>query len=309
MLDNLYYPHALQLPSPEITYLSDCSPDFGYQVHSQYQAGVASPCYVGTSSANPVLNFTSEQLYSLIGAVSSGASSLAVNFAAGNVDLFYRAGKVMAIHETNATAIHLRARLASSAMLFWNSIQVQQGGVASMNCTLATAKRTSADPMVWTGSNTLTVSASCNNIYGMGPVYLDDVLLEGVTGWTMNTNVQQETFSSDGVKSPNYQGIRSFAPTVSLQTNNMAELVDATYGGDGYSTLVLYLRKMASTSMFVDYDATTNIAITVNGGLKVVGGATGSPGAVSPMFYAVEDPGTTPTHSFNAATALPADPV
>jgi hypothetical protein len=297
-LDNIHYPHAIRLPNPEIVHLTAVNPDRGYNVVTESAAGEAVPCFVGVGSIAPVLTFTSRQLKSILDVLT--VQSLLRDLSGDTVDLWYRAGRPMDIREENGVAKHIVARLATSAMLYWNQIRVTQGSIAEIDCSMPTAKRTIADPMVWLGSQTLPTVSGCQRIYGMGPVRLNGTLLTGVTGWTMTSNVQLEQISADGDKFLTYLGVNNFHPQVQLNSANLNEIVASSNGGDAFNTLDLYLQRMVSTDVFDSPTATTHIRVTLFGGLRTVPGATGSPATVSPMFYSVKS-SSFPTHSFNTA--------
>ena len=284
-LQRVYYPAAIRLPSPEITHLSDVSPDRGYQVLTESTAGSPNPCFVGVENADPDITFTSRQLKSILDTCT--AKGLARDLSAGIVDLWYKAGKPMEIREDPTTAVHAVARLATSAMLYWSSLRVATGSVAEISARLVTARRGVSDPMVWLGAQQLPALSGCQRIFGMGPVRMNGVLLEGVSGWTLNTNPVLEPVRSDGEKTNTYQGIRSFHPVVTLNSNNLNEITNSSFGGDEFATLELFLQRMTTTNMFDLPGNTTHIKITLVGGLKTVPGVSGQVASLTPTFYSV----------------------
>jgi hypothetical protein len=284
-LQRVYYPAAIRLPSPEITHLSDVSPDRGYQVLTESTAGSPNPCFVGVENADPDITFTSRQLKSILDTCT--AKGLARDLSAGIVDLWYKAGKAMEIREDPTTAVHAVARLTTSAMLYWSSLRVATGSVAEISARLVTARRGVSDPMVWLGAQQLPALSGCQRIFGMGPVRMNGVLLEGVSGWTLNTNPVLEPVRSDGAKTNTYQGIRSFHPVVTLNSNNLDEITNSSFGGDEFATLELFLQRMTTTNMFDLAGNTTHIKITLVGGLRTVPGVTGQVASLTPMFYSV----------------------
>lgn len=301
-LENIHYPFALKLPNPEITHLTDIGPDRGYQIVTETQAGSPVPCFVGVGSTDPVMPFTTRQLKSVMDTLT--VDYLVRDLSAGTVTLWYQAGKPMEIRELPTTSKHIAAQLVTSAMMFWNTIRVQQGSVAEIDVSLVTAKRGVSDPMLWLGSQQLPSRDGCQRVYGMGPVYLNSTLLEGVTGWTMTSNAQTEPVISDGETSNSYQGIRSYHPQVQLQSTNLAEIAATSFGGDAFNTLELYLRRMTSTNIFDDKSNPTHIKITINGGLRTIPGASGSPATIQPMFYGKEQAGQF-THQWDTAVTVP----
>ncbi|TXH41658.1 MAG: hypothetical protein E6Q97_37110 [Desulfurellales bacterium] len=287
-LQRVYYPAAIQLPSPEITHISDMAPSRNYQVVVERTAGSPTPCFVGVETADPDLSFTTRQLKTVLDVCTS--KYICRDLSAGTVDIWYRAGKAMDIREAPTTAVHLVGRLTQSAMLCWSSLRVATGSTADMSARIVTARRASVvDPMIWLGSQQLPTLSGCNRIYGMGPVRLNGNLLEGVTGWTLGINPTMEPIRSDGAKTNTYQGIREYHPVVTLNSNNAAEIADSSFGGDSFNTLELFLQHMTSTNMFNAVDSGTHIKITVYGGLKTVDGITGAVAATSPMFHSVGD--------------------
>jgi hypothetical protein len=300
-LDNVYYPHALKLPTPDITHFTDITPDRGQQVVMETQAGSTTPCFVGVGSVNPTVGFTSRSLKPIMDTID--IEYIVKDLSSDTVDLWYRAGKPMEIREDDASPVHKVGRLQNSAMLFWSQLTVSTGNIAEIQASIVTAKRQAADTMVWLGDQTLPSRSGCQNVYGLGPVYLDNVKLEGVTGWTLSSNVSLEPVSADGVPSNVYNGIRSYHVQCTLDTNQ-ADLLDTTsLGGDSYIKLSLYLQKMVSTNTFDDAESPTHIRIDLKGGLQTVAGPTGSPVAVAPVFYTYEHP--TESFDWDTATTIP----
>lgn len=286
-LDRVYYPHALRLPSPEITHLSSVDPTRGYQTMTESTAGSPHPCFAGVSQADPSISFTSRQLKSIIDTCTS--SYLCRDLTGADVDLWYRAGKPMDIREQSTTAVHVVSRLTASAMLFWSTLRANQGSVAEIDAQIVTAKRGVADPMVWLGTQQLPAVAGCQRIFGLGPAYLNGVRLDGVTGWTLNTGAQLEPIAGDGERANIYQGIRNYSVSVSLQTNDVDQITDSSFGGDSFSTLVLYLQRYLSTNIYDLAASPTHIKITIAAGLRTVQGLSGTPAAANAVFQAIGD--------------------
>jgi len=282
-LDRVYYPHALKLPSPEITHISEISPTRGFQMVFESAAGAPHPCFAGVQSSDPGMAFSSRQLKSILDTCTS--YRICRDLSAGDVTLWYRAGKPMDVRELEATSVHIAAQLVASSMLIWSTIRAQNAQVAEIDCNLVTAKRGILEPMAWLGSQPLPASAGCSRIYSLGPVYHNGVLLNGVTGVTVTSGIQQEKISADGTPYPTYQGVRDYHIQASIQSSNLAEIVNSSNGGDSFNTLEIYLRRMSSTNYYVDNGVAEHIKLTLNGGLRTVDGATGSPATTNPMFY------------------------
>ena len=301
-LSNAFYPYAIRLPSPEITHFTSVSADMGYDVIQQTVAGAPSPCYIGVAGSNPSVSFTTQQIKSVLDTCTSNA--LCRDLSDVTVDMFWRAGKPMDIRESSTASVHLEAQLDQSAMLYWESLSVNQGEVAEISAMLVTAKRGAAEPLVWTDSQQLPVVAGCGNLYGLGEVYLNGTLLQGITGVSISNNVSLEPIRSDGERAITYTGIRSYSPVVSLNSNDLNEIADASYGGDNFSTLEVYLQKMSSTNVYVPAATAEHTKLTFYGGLKTVPSVSGSPGVVTPTFHVIDGP-SNPTHAIDTATAMP----
>lgn len=284
-LQRVYYPTAIRLPSPDITHISDMSPARNYSVVTERTSGLPTPCFVGVENADPDLPFTTRQLKTVIDVCTS--KYLCRDLSPGTVDVWYRGGKAMDIREDASSAAHIVGRIANAAMLCWSSLRVNTGSVAELSCRIVTARRGVSDPMVWLGSQALPAVSGCSRIYSMGPCYLNGVLMNGVTGWTLATNPIMEPVRSDGAKTNTYQGIRDYHPVATLSSNNLDEIAAAAFGGDAFSTLELYLQHMVSTNMFAAPNSGTHIKVTLTGGLKTVDGVSGAVALVQPTFYTV----------------------
>ena len=302
-LDNVYYPHALRLPSPEVTHLDDVSPDRGLQVIMQRQAGSPAPCYVGVASTDPTLSFSTPSLKPVLDSINGGVEGIVRDLSGDNVELYYRAGRAMEIREDSSDTVHVAARLSASAMMFWTQLSVQTGSVAQLQANIVTAKRGLSDPMIWLGEQQLPGRAGCSRIYGMGPVYLNSNKLDGVTGLTLSSNVQTEPIRAGGSTTNVYQGVREYHVQCQLNMHDISQLHEDNEGGDEFSTLEIYLRRMVNTNVFAADNVAEHIKITLNGGLKTVPGANGVPVAIAPMFYTEETAGSA-THTINTASTI-----
>lgn len=301
VLSNAFYPRSIHLPSPDITHFTSVNPDMGYQYTMQRVAGLPTPRYEGVSGSNPTISFTTQQIKSVLDTCT--VSGLCKDLSGDTVDMYYRAGKPMEIREDTSSSVHVQAQLALSSMIFWESISVRQGSVAELGARIVTAKRGAAEPLVWVGSTTLPTATIDDTLYGMGPVYLNSSQLTGVTGFTINNNVELEPIRSDGERALGYQGIRNYSPQITLSTNDMNEIADATYGGDAFVDLVVYLRKMSSTNVYVDSATAEHIKITYHQGLKTVPSVSGSPAELSIEFRATET-SSNPTHTIDTASTI-----
>ncbi len=289
-LTRVHYPYAIQLPSPVLTHLTNVSANMGYQTVVQSVAGATAPCFVGVNPPSPVISFDTTDLKSILDLVDIDA--LAKDLTAGTVSFWYRAGKAMAMREASATLVHVKADMATSAMLLWDQISATNspGQPATMSTRLLLAKRGATDPLVWTGSQALpAISQACQPLYALGPVKINTVLQTGVTGWTWDNNVELEEILTDGESSMSYRGIRSYHPQVQMQSNELSAMTGATYGGDELTTVELFLKKLSRTGVFVPDATAEHIKITLSGGLKTVDQVSQTPGQVQTTFYAEND--------------------
>lgn len=300
-LSNAFYPRSIHLPSPNITHFTSVNPDMGYSYTMQRVAGLASPRYEGVSGTNPTISFTTQQIKSVLDTCT--VENICKDLTGDNVDIYYRAGKPMEIREDTSSAVHVKGQLALSSMIFWEGISVRMGSVAECSARIVSAKRGAAEPLVWTGSSTLPTATVDETLYGMGPVYLNSSQLTGITGFSIQNNVELEPIRADGERALSYQGIRSYSPMITLSTNDVNAIADATYGGDGFVNLELYLRKMSSTNVYVDSATAEHIKITYYQGLKTVPNVSGSPAELSIEFRAIEN-SSNPTHAIDTASTI-----
>lgn len=306
-LTHVRYPFAIKLPSPEITHITTLAPSRGQETVVERQAGSPAPCFVGVSRVDPSIPFSSRQLKSILDTIGSAdIDNLSRNLSASTVQCWYRSGKSLETRALDTESVHIVGELVESSMLYWRSIRATQGQVAEMEATIVTAQTSpSAVTMRWLGSQQLPSRNGCQRIYGLGPCFLDGSQLSGITSVNITSNVTLEPISGDGDISNTYHGIRDFHVQAELSSNNIDEVVNSSLGGDAYSTLEIYLKRMTSTNVFAANNVAEHIRLTLVGGLKTVDGITGnSPASTSLMFYTVDPAGAGPSHYWDTATTI-----
>ena len=231
-LDNVWYPYAVKLPTPEITHLTDISVNHNQQIITETQAGSAVPCFVGIGSINPEIPFSTRQLKSILDTISADTDGEGIvrNMTADQVDIWYRAGKPMSVREDITASKHLLGRITNASMMHWNTIRVVQDGFCEVDVSIITAKISAGSTVIsWLGQQQAPTRTGCERTYGLGPVELNGVALKGVTAATFSSGVVPEPRSGDGIANNIYNGVRNYHVTCELQMDDLSEI----YGSEG----------------------------------------------------------------------------
>lgn len=272
MTNRIWYPHALQLPTPEITHFTDVSADHNYSVVAESSGSSPFPCFVGASSAAPAIAFSTRQLKDIFDTVDE--YDISKELSAGDLDLFYAAGKPNAWREDASTTEHIRGRWSTKSMLYWNTLRVQQGVPAEIDCMIASAiPAAGGNPVVFTDHVALEGTASCKPTYMLGPYYVDGQKMIDNLDLVITNNLTPMPISSGGSTAPVYLGLGHAVPTLAISTNQLDQLAAAPYGGsqDWATSLKFFLQKRSKSGMLVPPGTAEHIKISISAGLKLVG--------------------------------------
>lgn len=284
---NVFYPHGIRavLTSDGVTELfmlsliDDMTPSNGFEDLTSWCAAQVGPQEVGIQRALPDLRFSTPQLGTVLGLMVTGDYYISRDLSLYNVDCLYRAGANLGSRVADATLAHLRMRMANNAMLVVESIQADEGQLASARCRLAAVlnSQTGADPLVATAGLANAGIASGGRLFTMGPVKLNGTFMTGGVSMSIDFNPEYDEESSHGDGFLTYVGIRRYRPVITIRTRQTDYL--ATFGsrGTALSSLSCYLasklasgiNEAAASSVHIKYTATTGTikARQISGGL------------------------------------------
>lgn len=274
MTTQIFYPHFLNLSSSHNVVRFD-SVDFDpqYQMISRHGGADAFPCFVGASSSDPQISFSTPSVWDVLAACTD--HNVLADLSAGDVTLYYRAGKPKAFRKPLADAVHQAVVLKQSALLSWSSITAREDQDASISAMLKTARKDQAtDPWQTQGDVNNLPRSLCEDIFTLGPIVSDGRVLTSVheVDWQNNLRPYSRK-TSFSPRDPDWQSFHGMAPVITLTTNDLDELEQNVvprdkYGGKKYSELRIYLRKRQREGMYVPDTTAGHIELVAFGGWK-----------------------------------------
>lgn len=243
----VYYPHGIYIAGlASFTQISGVRPMHDAEDLIELAAGQPGPQYTGTHQAKPGIPFRTTQLKDLLDLTLVAANhNICKDLSAGNVDLEFKAGSQLNVRLADATLQHIRARMASNAMITWESISARQGGLAEAQVRLACIynSATGSDPLVFTNTVALSITSAINHLFTLGPIKLNGSFIEGVQEATLDNQVEYEVVLDGGFGFPAYIAIKTYKPRLRFLARDTR--VMNTYGtrGTALSALSFFLRK------------------------------------------------------------------
>lgn len=268
----VYYPHGIDLNGTFIAQVRDVTPSRNLDELVEFAAGQTAPQYRGSHEARPEIVVVTTQVKDVLDAMT--VSGLVGDFSAGNVDLYYKAGKSKALREADASLVHLRVR-CDNAFGYWTRLTARQGAAATIELRIVPVYDGVNIPLVATGSVALSGTSVVDHIFTLGPLALNGSNLDALQGFEWENNVQAEEVTDSGVPYLAYGGVAAFAPRIRATTRDAG--VFATYGnGTALTALAAYLRKKQKASPAPVADVTAeHIKLTATAGDIVAPGLTG----------------------------------
>ena len=276
-----FYPHAIVFndSNPDVVQMSELAAAYNDRELSESCASGAAPEFLGIAFASPDVRFTTQQIASILDRLPAANSYLSESFAAGVVDLEYRAGKPFGTREAMDSGLHVIGRMTQSALLYWNGISARQGEVATITPIIQTVWNSGAasDPITWLASQDIVTECDVTELFSMGKFVINGSTLTGVTDVQWNNNVELAKIAADGDEYDTFCGIQMVRPEIMI-TCKKADLM-ATYGqrGAAVTSWIWYLRKYATSPMFAANGSAVHIKFSGSAGFVRCKEISGSP--------------------------------
>lgn len=152
------------------------------------------------------------------------------------------------------------------------SISAAQNGIASMVLTYYSYESDdgATPPFVLNTSQGLSSAPARNSEFTLGPVTLNDVVLDGLQSWELQSGLNFVTRKKNGRTYPNEGRLISRLPRLVLKFDNpeIADSVGSYFHSQLANTLKVFARKksLTTTDGNVADDASSHLAITISAG-------------------------------------------
>lgn len=252
--------HGILNSSTFISQISRAQLSSGMEYLVGHPAGLPVPLFCANMGVTPMLSFESSQIATLLGL--TGASL--VTLAGANTDLHYKEVVNLSNRQADATAEHLRFRMASCALSV-DRITAGHRREAEASCRIIPIWNGSVAPVVPAGSLALAGTPTSATHYLAGPVSLNGTLLTGIQEVTIDYQRQLRMSGGEGEQYITALWEESISPVITIKALNVPWTV---YGlnGTALTAYIVYLRRLATTGIVSDA-TTTNLIFTGTTGL------------------------------------------
>ncbi len=259
-LPTQYVLHGILNSSTFISQISRAVLSPGMEYLVGHPAGLPVPMFCANIGTTPTLSFESSQLATLLGL--TGASL--VTLAAANTDLHFKEVVNLSNRQADATAEHLRFRMAQAALSV-DRITLGHRSEGTASCRIIPIWNGSLDPVVPAGTLALAGTPTSTTHYLAGPVSLNGTLLTGVQEITIDYNRQIRMNGGEGQQYITACWEESIQPVVTIKALNVPWTV-LGLNGLALTAYIVYARRLGTTGVVSD-GTTTNLIWTGTTGL------------------------------------------
>lgn len=288
----LHRPHAIVLPGSgadvTITQFTSFAVNKQFAMYRARAASAVSPQWSGVDEGNPQIDFGSVDLKKLFDHFNSamGQAGIVVGYDpvvnTGTVKVLYRKSKKRGLRETLTDAVHDRYDLVNNGMVYWRTLAAQagRGNRASIECTLKAVSNDGLNPLTYVGSSALSGDESIDSLFVLGPLKLNTVLLNSVSSFRLDNQIQAKETVNDGLPYGQYADIESSEPMVTIESADLT--LEATYAAPvAITSFSFYLRGLKKNGLpYADNEA-KHIKFSGTAGTAVLGQVQNMPGQVT----------------------------
>jgi len=281
MSTQIFYPHFLQLSTVlNVVRFDSVDMDPNYNMIQRMGGADPYPCFVGASSADPEISFTTPSVWDVLSACTD--FNVLADLSAADATMFYRKGKPLSFRQPLTSALHVSMVLQQSAILAFNSLSAREDQDATISATLRTARKNAAtDPWLNQGTVANLPASLCEDLFALGPIVYDGRLIGSIYQVEWNNNLRPYSRKTSlSPRDPDWQSFHDMTPQITCTTNDLEEVTHSapandTYGGRVMNQLRIYLRKRTQTGFYVADNLAQHIELVAYGGWKGGGRITG----------------------------------
>lgn len=217
---------------------------------TQYDPGIRSILLSGANNVHPlfrahqvqqpVIRLACSQLATLIGQV--GLFGTAYTSA---VNTYMRKGSA-AGPINRATTTHQRCA-ATFCYVHIERVTLEDNGEGTADVVITVGYNGSVEPLVFTGSLALPGNLTHDEVFGVGPCYINNTLVSSIKRAVIEPGVTLIVESSDSVGWPTYIAIQRTEPVITIESTEVTPATGAGVDGialDGSNGIVVYGRKL-----------------------------------------------------------------
>lgn len=198
---------------------------------------------------------------------------------AASADLYFQAIAQAGVRSGGTTSFRLRG---ATGLLIPQTLQASHKQYAKLTMALVLISADGeAAPFTGTGSVAMPTVTAADQLYTVGPAYLNGTEVEGVQDTTVDFGLDLVVEGGSGSAYPTFVGIKRRQPTITLRTTDPTLLGTTGYfDAQGATDSLFYFRKVAVNGTRVPAATAGHIKIAVDDGMFVCrppGGDTDNP--------------------------------
>jgi hypothetical protein len=261
---NIFKPHSITFPGPvNIFQINSWTPTPGFNTFEEFASSGVTPIFNGTHDLTPTVDFETPDIDAILSLLDATYKVFA-GFT-GFTTLSYLKKTNLGINGALDAAEHSQISIARSQLTF-ESMSVQQSALATISCKLKGINASN-------GSGTLDVAddaddlatPSAVNHYTLGPVAINSTTI-CATGLSVANNIQHDTQFCSGGPNPEYTAIDRIAPTVTIQTNDVANVLAFFSSPAALTAFSFFLRRKTVGQINVANATTSHLKFTATVG-------------------------------------------
>lgn len=280
----VYVPHSITLPSGgPVVQLSDITAARNYQDLVERAASEAGPQWSGSEYSAPDLRCTSKQIAEFIALCTT--EGVAADLSAGNADFYFRKVAARGTRVAIGTAVHVRGRLASNALLFWESIRASQNQAAELVARFICSQIGTTAPIQIEGTQAAVGASDVDELFTLGPIAFTgtaagSVTVEALQEVTYESGVQVLQEYDAGSPHPSFVAVDTHACTCTFKTRQTTLLATIPNDGDVLTAFTGYLRARKKGGINVADATASHIKVSATAGTIKAREAAGLKGIV-----------------------------
>lgn len=257
------------LPSSvEFSQLANTDVQAGLQMLKVKPAGHPHTMFVANQKQEPLINFTTPQIATLLGAIGVGGAGI------GNTSYVYYKVATQTGSVARATTSHHRLGIAE-ALGYWSTIRLPHNGHGDADVILAPVYDGSNDPVVYAGTQALSGNLTAAENFGAGTAGVNGTELPGVQNIEISSGITLIRAGGESIEWDTFIGVEMTDVVVTITFNQAVNWGSMGLVGtalDGTDGLEFFARKYAAngsrvanaTAEHIYFQATDGKAIPVN---------------------------------------------
>jgi hypothetical protein len=238
-VSTVYVLHGVKTPSSFYSQVHGATPSPQVQAVLQYGSGYPQPLFKGVVGYKPIITFRTSQIATLL----AECGLLGVSHAGGNCDVYYRQVTDFGSRDAATATTAMRLRL-ENAFMYWRTISAGHRTRAMAEVTLCGLFDGTNAPIIPAGDVEIAGTPSAAEFFGLGPVEINTVTLDGVQQMNLDLGTKLIQAGSASELYDTFVGVQEINPKITIR--GLATEPWTTYGlvGEELTSLVCFLRKL-----------------------------------------------------------------